>query len=369
MKKKIICMVMVLAMLFSLCGCSKVDNLEQDRATAIMNIETYAEDKGQDNYSEENWLRIEEIVSNGKSDILSSQSTAEIEDIITSIKQEIDGVLVEPPGIDYDVMPEITTEMMNAVVDFLGLGSAYAQEYISKEDLIVISALLNNLESLPLESIPINDLGVIKLNYFKYTGVHYDKLGVINYGKYNGNYAIMVYEKSKEASKVERQEIIDGVTFNYYNDLEIIVFKIYSNEDNSNAYPETPPEPMPEITPEIENATISFFRLGTAYAQGYVTKEDLTEIANLNNNSQELPLGDIPKNDLAVIKLNYSQSLGIPYEWVGIRYYGKYNGYYAMVLSEKYSLSAAVIWQETIAGVRFNYPSMDYRIVVCIIDY
>ncbi len=214
MKKKIICMVMVLAMLFFLCGCSKVNNLEQDRVNAITSIETYAEGKGQENYSAENWLRIEEIVSEGKHAILLCQSIAEIEDIITSTKQEIDGVLVA------DVLEG----------QFCSLQEAYESNILTKSDLKSIADTPRNIAKDNVIKISDKVQYAIKNTYIQLENQLYGSVYTIEeiiitsfFGKYNDSYVVKVTSNDCEYPAVDYKYVIGGVVITY-TPPEIIVW-------------------------------------------------------------------------------------------------------------------------------------------------
>lgn len=93
MIKKIICFGVVLAMMFSLMGCNQGKKLEEYKATAKTTIETYAESKGEDNYSMNNWIIITVLVKQSKAEIDTANEKVEIDKAIKAGKERIDNVL------------------------------------------------------------------------------------------------------------------------------------------------------------------------------------------------------------------------------------------------------------------------------------
>ncbi len=109
--------------------------------------------------------------------------------------------------------------------------------------------------------------------------------------------------------------------------------------------------------PVPHNATGRFYSLKEGFDSGYITVEDLQAIADLNNNfpkGQDV-LDEETKAkiiDTEVIRLKGEEryaDIEVNSDGIGIyRYYGEYNGYYAVILGNTY----------------FSYPAVDYNIVV-----
>ena len=108
MVKKIIILGVALVMIFSLAAC-QVDELTEYKATAIKTLENYAQEKGQENYSVENWAVIQGYVAIGKTDIDAEADKDGIDAVVTALKQMIDGV--------YSLIKELTIQKIYRIND------------------------------------------------------------------------------------------------------------------------------------------------------------------------------------------------------------------------------------------------------------
>ena len=130
---------------------------------------------------------------------------------------------------------------------------------------------------------------------------------------------------------------------------------------------------LDEQAKEIENLKLKtatqgeFYSLQEAYDNGYLTKEDLENIAYYNNNKLltypetiDETVAALIKEDAANIRRNQDK---LPIldakaeDFEILKYYGTYNGCYVVLLNEPYDKFFTVIIDEwvTIGGVEFHY--------------
>ncbi|MFA5449550.1 MAG: hypothetical protein WC292_03835 [Clostridia bacterium] len=98
MLKKLTIFCVIFVLLFSVVGlaaCNNDDELADYKTQAIASLEAYAESKGQDNYTTENWETIKTIVENGKTTINASESKETVDTAKAEAMSEIDGVRKE----------------------------------------------------------------------------------------------------------------------------------------------------------------------------------------------------------------------------------------------------------------------------------
>ncbi len=76
--KKIIGLVVILTIVFSLCACGSIDQLDNFKVNAKSTIETYAASKGQDNYTAENWSAVEELIMDAENKIEDAEIEEEV---------------------------------------------------------------------------------------------------------------------------------------------------------------------------------------------------------------------------------------------------------------------------------------------------
>lgn len=117
-----------------------------------------------------------------------------------------------------------------------------------------------------------------------------------------------------------------------------------------------------------------FYTMEEAYEAGYLTREDLTNIAYYHN--EWVPYPETLDNSIAeAIKKTRAEDLrkDVPEAKAEdiqiIKYYGEYNGNYAVMVDNPYGEYPAVIvdeW-ETVGGVKFHYRGFN-RIVVWVVD-
>lgn len=128
MVKKIMCIGLVLVMIFSLPSCEKDFNLEEYKKNAKDTIETYVESKGEDNYSEENWIVINDILMQGIEAIEAATEASEVDSLVITIKQDIDNI---PQKDDDDIELQIRQ-------DFLVYRHNHGETYLTLEDIEIL---------------------------------------------------------------------------------------------------------------------------------------------------------------------------------------------------------------------------------------
>ena len=142
---------------------------------------------------------------------------------------------------------------------------------------------------------------------------------------------------------------------------------VYDSESDQGGDPESSSEYVGEITGV-------FYTVEEAYEAGYLTREDLMSIAYYHN--EWIPYPETLDNSIAeAIKKTRAEDLrkNVPEAKAEdiqiIKYYGEYNGNYAVMVDNPYGEYPAVIvdeW-ETVGGVKFHYTSFE-RVVVWVVD-
>ena len=110
----------------------------------------------------------------------------------------------------------------------------------------------------------------------------------------------------------------------------------------------------------------AFVSLADAYQLGWLTQDDLTRIAAIQNAlyAQEAP-DPLPLDETAARAIRETRAYALrtnerqpraSYRDVSIDcYYGCYDGLYAAMISDSYTGYHAALWEETIGGVTFRY--------------
>ncbi len=94
MIKRVICVLSVFCIMFGFAGCGEgvSDGLADYKTAAKVEIESYADSKGEDNYTAENWSAIEALVEAGKAAVDNAGSEADIDVAVDMAKEDIDEV-------------------------------------------------------------------------------------------------------------------------------------------------------------------------------------------------------------------------------------------------------------------------------------
>lgn len=90
-KKQFFSMILLLIIFLSLVACNSCD-LGAYKAVVCKNLDTYAMDKGQDNYTDKNWTAILEHLATGKAAINAAKDKSSMESAIAMAKDMIDKV-------------------------------------------------------------------------------------------------------------------------------------------------------------------------------------------------------------------------------------------------------------------------------------
>ena len=102
-----------------------------------------------------------------------------------------------------------------------------------------------------------------------------------------------------------------------------------------------------------------FYSLTEAYENGWLTKADVKQISDYRGGAQTSPELDssVEKRirDFAAKKYSHGENI-IPAESFTIRYYGEYNGSYAVYITSDCYDFPTVITVEEVAGIKFSYP-------------
>lgn len=128
MKKKLIGFILLLILLFSLTACSQ--RLAEYKETAKEQIESYANAKGEDNYSTDEWAEIQKIVADGKIEIDAAEDRNCVDTFTNNLKTAID-------AIKEDKMEKIT-------VGDLCLTVTVNKTNAQKDDIITVVMELEN---------------------------------------------------------------------------------------------------------------------------------------------------------------------------------------------------------------------------------
>lgn len=94
MKKKLINLMVILVMMlcfYVLTGCDSI-NLSDYKATKITELQAYADAKGVNNYKAENWLILQQAVTEGKQAVESATTKPHVDTAVETAKTAIDAV-------------------------------------------------------------------------------------------------------------------------------------------------------------------------------------------------------------------------------------------------------------------------------------
>ena len=104
-----------------------------------------------------------------------------------------------------------------------------------------------------------------------------------------------------------------------------------------------------------------FYSLQESFENGFLTHEDLQQIANLNNNSPFNPV-EINKDIATLIIKDFCEMHNTEYEENGgsVRCFGDYNGYYAVMVDGCGIEYTTAIDSEVVDGITFIYGSSQH---------
>ena len=196
----------------------------------------------------------------------------------------------------------------------------------------------------------------------RYPNVSIDDISIYKYyGEYNGCYAVMLKESLGGHGQAPWTDIIDGVEIKYGDRNFILVWT---------DKPAKEPEPNPSVH------IGKFYELQEALDRSLLTLDDIKQIANCQNHGlkPEKPLdGAIARNirETRAAKLRaIVDDKGLPrYPNASIddvtitKYYGEYNGCYAVMLDDSYSAAGMAPWTDIIDGVEIIYGDRNFILV------
>ncbi len=331
---------------FGLTACDSV-SLADYKATAKVEIENYAQER-KANYCEDKWTVVCGIVETGKQAVNDATNRAGVDTAVAAAIVEIDAV-----------------QDMGA---FYSLQMAFDNGWLTKEDLQSI-AYYHNDDSMPTYP---NALSAEVEKAIKETRAYnlrdeVDADGISRfpdakaedvslrgyYGKYNNLFAVLIADSFTEYGQAEWSEIIDGVTFHYADGNKIMIWK--------------------EETKETEQMAGTFYTLQEAYDEGWLTKEDLQNIADhFNNDTTPIDIlstvlqGAIKEMRVELLHAHNSGSMlsATKDDVTIVKYYGTYDNAIAVVITDIYSVYGQASTAEYIVeGIPFyNYGAPEILI-------
>ena len=215
--RKRLAFLFVLLIVFLLSGCSTIPlekkELEEYKNIAIQELNIYLETKLANNfYDDTGHNNLVSIVENSIAEIQNAEKKTAIDLIEFEAKRDMDFV---------EAMEEITS------ISFFALQEVYDAGEVSQEDLITMSYLVSQNESLSVSSLSIQIMQRIKQEYSYLNNIKLENLNLEYFGNYNGYYALIMYDiTTGVAAVVTKVEIGDVVFYYPTTGIEIIMCKI-----------------------------------------------------------------------------------------------------------------------------------------------
>ena len=215
--RKRLAFLLVLLIVFLLSGCSTIplekQKLEEYKNIAIQELNIYLETKLANNfYDDAGYNNLVSIVENSIVEIQNAEKKTAIDLIEFEAKRDMDFV---------EAMEEITS------ISFFALQEVYDAGEVSQEDLITMSYLVSQNESLSVSSLSIQIMQRIKQEYSYLNNIKLENLNLEYFGNYNGYYALIMYDiTTGVAAVVTKVEIGDVVFYYPTTGIEIIMCKI-----------------------------------------------------------------------------------------------------------------------------------------------
>lgn len=215
--RKRLAFLLVLLIVFLFSGCSTIPlekkELEEYKNIAIQELNIYLETKLTNNfYDDAGHNNLVSIVENSIVEIQNAEKKTAIDLIEFEAKRDMDFV---------EAMEEITS------ISFFALQEVYDAGEVSQEDLITMSYLVSQNESLSVSSLSIQIMQRIKQEYSYLNNIKLENLNLEYFGNYNGYYALIMYDiTTGVAAVVTKVEIGDVVFYYPTTGIEIIMCKI-----------------------------------------------------------------------------------------------------------------------------------------------
>lgn len=118
-----------------------------------------------------------------------------------------------------------------------------------------------------------------------------------------------------------------------------------------------------KTTDEVE--AVSFYSLQEGYDIDELSNEDLITLAHMVNQIESVSLPTLSPQIEQLIKQKYSILTKTRVEDLNIKYYGNYNGCYAIIIYDITTGVAAVETKIEVGNVVFCYPTTGIEIIIC----
>ena len=107
-----------------------------------------------------------------------------------------------------------------------------------------------------------------------------------------------------------------------------------------------------------------FYSLQESFENGFLTNENLQQIANLNKNGPFNPV-EIDQNIAILIMKDFCKMHNVDYDENpgSVRCFGEYNGYYAVMVDGCGIAYLTWLTSETVDGITFNYGSSQHILI------
>jgi len=229
MYKKIVSIGILLAMTFSLFACIPIvpepgNELAEYKLTAKTGLETYATEKGQSNYTADNWLVLLGYVAEGKDEIDAAANKPAVDSAVEKAEQAIDDV------------PQKEEE----VGTFYSLQEAYDEGLLTIQNLMSIAYYHGSLDSVDGTFVPTTKnpevlsaetVLTIKQSWISELGQSHveatidDVIILKYYGTYGGCIALIITDNYSEDGGDGDYIIIAEVLFTYSSLNRILIWK------------------------------------------------------------------------------------------------------------------------------------------------
>ena len=131
MKKKILLFLISAFMVFGLVACDGIigNDLARYKTDAETALETYAEAKGHDNYTDENWSAISGIVADGKAEIKAAADKPAVDNVVDEAKDAINEI---PPKTETELTEELKDRIKADYFKEFGHELFFGEELLNK---------------------------------------------------------------------------------------------------------------------------------------------------------------------------------------------------------------------------------------------
>lgn len=209
-----------MVMVFSLAACNRNNELSKYKAEKMTELQAYADEKGENNYSEYDWAAICKAVTDGKAAIEAAENKPAVTTAFIDAKVVIDAVEREElsMGKFYTLQEAydeglLTVDDLQSIANHFNNGTLPADTLSSAIEAVIKETAAENMRNddlSPIAGAKANDFLILK--YF---------------GTYNGSVAVIINDPYHDYPAVELDinETIAGVLFHYTNPNRIVVWK------------------------------------------------------------------------------------------------------------------------------------------------